>query len=178
MDAPNCGSPPTLHQDPAGNLFCGFGADGGVLDCLESSGDGVCCLGGAIGGGMFDPQICAATPAGCTNGGDGGTGQSAAVPISCYQVADCTTAGFTGAVACCLQGGILENPAPGCTYPRATHGTAVVCEGTAPGADAAATTTGACATGELQICSAQSDCPTGTTCTAAKWKIFQVGLCL
>ena len=175
----NCGSSPTLHADPAGTLFCGYQTDGGTLECVASSGDDVCCLGGEIGG-AFAPQMCAVTPAGCTNGSDGGidAGQTPAVPISCYQVADCTNAGFSGAVACCLQGGILENPAPGCTYPKATHGNAVVCEGTAPGADAAATTTGACATGEIQICSAQSDCPTGTTCTAAKWKIFQVGLCL
>jgi hypothetical protein len=96
-------------------------------------------------------------------------------------VTDCTGAGFSGAVACCLQGATAPAIVPGCTYPRAKAGTAVVCEGTPggdAGTDAAATTTGTCAVGEVQLCSSQSDCPTGTTCTAGKWKIFQVGFCM
>jgi hypothetical protein len=47
-----------------------------------------------------------------------------------------------------------------------------VCEGTAGG-----TTATACAAGETQVCSSQADCPTGTTCTAGKWKLYQLGFC-
>jgi hypothetical protein len=28
------------------------------------------------------------------------------------------------------------------------------------------------------MCSQQSDCPSGTTCTAGRWKIYEVGFCL
>jgi hypothetical protein len=81
---------------------------------------------------------------------------------------------MTGTIACCLQGAALENPAPGCTWPKATAGTAIACENSGTGA----VTTGACAAGETQICQQQSDCPAGTICTAGKWKTFEVGFCL
>jgi hypothetical protein len=61
----------------------------------------------------------------------------------------------------------------GCGYPKATQGTAVVCESSDAGV-----APGACAAGEVELCSSQADCPTGTTCTPGKWKIFQVGFCL
>jgi hypothetical protein len=35
----------------------------------------------------------------------------------------------------------------------------------------------ACATGEVQICSADQDCPSGMHCIPGKWKIYQIGFC-
>lgn len=164
----NCGSTPTLHTDPAGSIFCGFATDGGTLICGTGQ---ECCLGGALGGGTYAPEQCAATGSICANGGSADAGGSAALPIECNQIADCTTDGVA-ATACCLQGATAPAPAPGCTYPRARAGTGIVCEnGTGAGPTA-------CAAGEVNICSSQADCPTGTTCTAGKWKIFQVGFCL
>jgi hypothetical protein len=159
-----CGSVPSLHPDPAGTIFCGFGADGGSLSCQTGQ---ECCLGGSLGGGTFGPQECATYGSTCTNGGDPDAGGSLAIPIACLQIADCTANGVASAGACCLQGATAPADQPGCTYPRSKSGSAIVCE-TAP----------ACAVGEVQICSSQADCPTGTTCTPGKWKIFQVGFCL
>jgi hypothetical protein len=163
VDAASCGSPPTLHLELPGTIFCGFGADGGLLTCDVGE---ECCLGGALGGGMYAAQVCQATGSTCTLG----TGP---IPIACNQGADCTANGVGGAVACCLQGAKGPAPKPGCTYPAAQDGTAVACEtsGPAPGP-------GVCAAGEIQICESQADCPTGTTCVPGKWKIFQVGFCM
>jgi hypothetical protein len=163
----DCGSTPTLHLDPAGTIFCGYGSDGGKVDCLTGT---QCCLGGEIGGGVFAPEQCTSRAATCDNGGQPDAGGSLAIPIACMQIADCTANGVTGASACCLQGGSSPS-AMSCSYPKAKDGTAVVCEtgGASPGT---------CAAGETQICSSQSDCPSGTTCTAGKWKLFQVGFCL
>jgi hypothetical protein len=163
---PDCGSTPTLHLDPAGTIFCGYGADGGKVECLTGT---ECCLGGSLGGGTFAPEQCGARSSTCTNGGEPDAGGSLAIPIACMQIADCTANGVTSAAACCLQG--ATSPTATCAYPKAQYGTAVVCE-------TGNTSPGTCAAGELQICSSQSDCPTGTTCTAGKWKIFQVGFCL
>jgi hypothetical protein len=162
--AVNCGSNPTLHVDTAGTIFCGYDFDAGAdLSCTTGQ---QCCLGGYLDGGTFAEQVCStwsATGTGCTNPpGD-------SIGIACGQNADCTANGFTGShVACCLQGATA--PADmGCTYPKATLGTAVVCESTSGNG---------CAAGEIQICSATSDCPTGMTCTPGKWKLFQVGFCM
>jgi hypothetical protein len=164
--APDCGSTPTLHLDPGGTIFCGYGADGGKVDCLTGT---ECCLGGDLGGGTFAPEQCGARGATCHNGGEPDAGGSLAIPIACMQIADCTANGVASAAACCLQG--ATSPLAVCTYPKAEYGTAVVCE-------TGNTSPGTCAAGELQICSSQSDCPSGTTCTAGKWKLFQVGFCL
>jgi hypothetical protein len=158
----SCGSTPSLHVDTGGTIFCGFG-DAGDLDCVIGQ---ECCLGGYLGNDVFGPQACSAFGSVCTNGGVPDTG-TPAIAMQCAQVADCTANGVTGAASCCLQGANAPADAPGCTYPKAVGGTAVVCE-----------TTSACATGEVQICSQQSDCPTGTTCTPGKWKVLQVGFCL
>lgn len=163
--AVNCGSNPTLHADSAGTIFCGFDFDAGAdLNCTTGH---QCCLGGLLDGGAFAEQACSTWHAGgtgCTNPpGD-------SIGIACGQNADCTANGFSGNnVACCLQG--AQGPAvpAGCTYPKATYGTAVVCESTSG--------TG-CAAGEIRICSATSDCPTGMVCTPGKWKLFQVGFCM
>ena len=163
----NCGAIPTLHMDPAGSVYCGYGVDGGSLVCGTGQ---ECCLGGAIGVNTYAPDECAATGTSCTNGGTADAGGSAAIPIACQQIADCTADGVA-ATACCLQGATAPAPAPGCTYPRSRSGSAIVCEGTGTGPTA-------CAAGEVNICSSQADCPSGTTCTAGKWKIFQVGFCL
>jgi hypothetical protein len=159
---PDCGSTPTLHATEAGTIYCGF-TDAGSLDCPTGQ---QCCLGGSLGGGQFAPEQCATYGSACTNGADGG-----AVAIECAQVSDCTANGNTKATACCLQGATLATVA-GCSYPKYSHGTAIVCEGTAgPGAATA------CAAGETQICTGDVDCPSGMHCTAGKWKIFQLGFC-
>jgi Cys-rich repeat protein len=169
----DCGSIPQLRPNPAGDVYCGFGADGGHIECLADAGQGYCCLGGSLGGGQYAPQICAAMAAGCVNGAPD-AGGSAAIPIECNQISDCPTNGSPGASACCLQGASAPAEVAGCGYLKSKGGTAIVCEGTGGGADAAAT---ACAAGEVQICSANSDCPTGTTCQPGKWKIYQIGFC-
>jgi hypothetical protein len=161
---------PTLHPNPPGDLYCFKGADGGTLDCVADSGTGYCCLGGSVGGGQYAPQICAAQASGCTNGAPD-AGGTAAQAIQCAQISDCAQNGAPGATACCIQGASAPAVVPGCGYPKSKGGTAVVCEGTGGGAATA------CAAGEVQICSSQADCPTGTTCKPGKWKVFQIGFC-
>ena len=167
VNGPDCGKIPSLHANPAGDVYCGYGADGGTIDCLTGT---QCCLGGSIGGGMYDPQVCSnwnALGTGCDNPDGGGIG------IACNQISDCTANGMANATACCLQGASAA-PVTGCGYDKAKNGTAIVCEGNGDGGTGAT----ACAVGETQICSSNADCPTGTTCQAGKWKIYQVGFCL
>jgi hypothetical protein len=157
-----------LHPGNAGgDIYCGYGTDGGSLSCGTGT---ECCVGGEIGtSGTYDPQICApwnAGGTGCTNP-EGG-----AIGVACNQVSDCTANGSTGAVACCLQGASLGAVA-GCTYQHAKDGTAIICESSGSGDGG----TGTCAAGELQVCTQQSDCATGT-CTAVTWKLFQIGVCM
>jgi Cys-rich repeat protein len=64
----------------------------------------------------------------------------------------------------------------GCSYLKSTKGSAIVCEGTGGGADGGVTST-ACATGEVQVCSSDADCPSGMSCQPGKWKIYQIGFC-
>ena len=165
---PECGATPTLHPDEAGTIFCGFD---GVSDLLCPTGQ-ECCLGGYLGDAGFAPQACAAQGAACPNEGTSDAG-AGAIPIACMQISDCTANGVVNATGCCLQGATAPAPVAGCGYDKATLGTAVVCE-SAAGASGPA----ACANGEVQLCSSAADCPTGTTCTPGKWKIFQVGFCL
>ena len=158
----DCGAGPAMVERAPGDISCGEGADGGELSCLLSSGEGVCCLGGREGV-AYAPPMCAPDALGCTNG-------TSAIPIECSQISDCPTAGAT---ACCLQGGPLLSHGDGCDQqPSVTGGSAVVCEGTTGGMPTS------CLLGEVQICSSQADCPNGTTCTMAKWKTLQVGVCL
>jgi hypothetical protein len=63
----------------------------------------------------------------------------------------------------------------GCTYLKSTHGTAIVCEGA--GGEGGVSNATACAAGEVQICSADLDCPSGMHCMPGKWKIYQLGFC-
>lgn len=158
-----CNPPPTLMPNPPGVLQCGP-ADGGTLECTASSGSGVCCLGGPVGGGTYLPDFCRPNPADCSvNLPDSGS----ALPIECWQVADCTASGIGGAQSCCIQGATPPTRFPGCSYLRSKGGTGVMCE-----------TTAACPMGSVQVCSSQADCPAGTTCQAGYWKIFDVGFCL
>lgn len=188
---------PSLHPETtAGSIFCGYGAGdaGAKITCTAGS---ECCLGGSTGGtkSTFFPEQCAGYGDTCPNQVDGGS--EIAVPIACNQIADCTANGLTTATACCLQGATIA-AVPGCGFNKAKNGTAIVCEnngtvlvpstgsgdggaedGAAPAGDAgggggAAT---ACAGGELQVCAVDSDCPTGKTCVAGKWKIYQMGFC-
>ena len=165
--AESCNSEPTLRPQPGGTLYCdGSGAaDGGVLDCETGQ---QCCLGGEVGG-TFDPQECVKWGRACKNGGaaDAGTGNFPAIPIACQQVADCAANGDTTAKSCCLQGATAPADPPGCDYLKSTLGTAIVCEKSAT-----------CAAGEVQVCQQQADCPAGTTCTAGRWKIYEIGFCV
>lgn len=167
----DCGSIPTLHPNPAGDIYCGYAGDAGALDCVADSGTGWCCLGGKVGTG-YAPQICGANSAACIADGDPDAGPSGAgVPIQCNQIGDCAGNGSAGATACCLQGSPGFVTVPGCGYGKAKGGTAVVCEGTGGGAATM------CAAGEVNLCLADTDCPSGMHCVAGKWKIFQVGYC-
>lgn len=160
--SPDCGSIPGLHPNPAGDIFCGYGAaDGGTLDCLTGQ---QCCLGGSIGGGQFAAEECSTWTtdgSGCNNPDGGGLG------ITCNQTSDCTANGPDAGYASCCLVGASEATVPGCGYPKAKNGSSVICE-----------TTASCQSGEIQICSSQSDCPSGKTCTAGKWKLYQLGFCL
>jgi hypothetical protein len=168
----DCGAIPHLHENPPGDIYCGYGADAGPLDCLASAGDGMCCLGGSLGNGEYAAQVCSPNAmVGCPNGGED-AGGTPAIPIQCNQIADCTANGFQGAGACCLQGASAPSASAGCDDLTSRAGTAIVCEGSAGGGATA------CAAGEVQICSSNVDCPSGTTCTPGKWKIFQLGFCL
>jgi len=149
-------------------VFCGV-ADAGPLLCTPTE---ECCLGGALGGGAFAPEQCGTFGAACTNMGVEDAG-APAIPVECAQISDCVANGMTQAVACCLQGATAPALVPGCTYVKATMGTAVVCESNDLVAAPAP-----CNAGETQMCSSQADCPAGTTCTPGRWKIFQVGFCL
>jgi hypothetical protein len=160
-----CGTSPTLHTTDAGSIFCGYN-DAGSFACGVGT---QCCLGGKVGS-SFDPEDCVSFGATCdnpapTDAGGGG------LPIQCGQISDCTANGITGA-ACCLQGTAAPATVPGCTYAKATNGTGVVCEASDAGGGVPA-----CAAGEVQICSSDSDCPTGQTCTPMKWKLYQMGYC-
>jgi hypothetical protein len=153
----SCGSTPTLHDTTAGSIYCDS-----MLTC---SGRQQCCLGGALGGGTYAADSCTPLGSGCSNGGNPDAGGSPGIPIECEQVADCRANGVAGAASCCLQSATTPADPAGCSYPRATLGSAIVCE------------TSACADGETTVCSSQADCPAGTTCTAGKWKILQLGFC-
>ncbi len=149
---------PTIHQTEAGTIYCGF-TDAGSLDCPTGQ---ECCLGGKTGN-TFAPEQCANWGGVCNN-----PPPDAGTPIECADIADCTANGQSGKV-CCLQGAGAPTMVAGCNYPKISGGSAIVCE----------TPTGnACASGETQICESDSDCPTGKTCTAGKWKLFQLGFCM
>jgi hypothetical protein len=167
----DCGAKiPTLHPNPAGDIYCGYapGDAGTTIDCVADSGTGWCCLGGSLGGGAYAPQICAANSAGCIADGDPDAGHAGA-PIQCNQISDCAGNGMAGATACCLQGAAMETCSGGFT--KAYGGNGIVCEGTGGGAATA------CLAGEIQICSTAADCPTGTMCKPGKWKLFNIGFC-
>lgn len=160
-----------LHQSDGGTIFCGYNGDASVT-C--TTGD-QCCLGGGLGpSGGYAPDECAAFGSTCTNGDnpDAGTDYSEGIPIECNQIADCVANGQTGATACCLVGAKGPDPVTGCTYNKYSDGTQVRCEGSSGG------TATACLAGETQICSSNADCPTGTTCVAAKWKVYDLGFCV
>ncbi len=158
-----CGSTPTLHPTEAGTIYCGF-SDAGALDCPTGQ---QCCLGGKSGT-TFDPEKCMTFGATCDNPSpDAST--SPGIPIECGQNSDCTANNLSGNV-CCLQGATAPAVVSGCTYYKATGGTAIKCETASAGA-----CTGS---GDVQICSSTADCPTGKTCTPMKWKIYQMGFCM
>jgi clumping factor A len=162
----SCGTVPTLHPTEAGALYCGLNADASVLTCTPGQ---MCCVGGSTGTGGFYPDSCSAWGLACQNGVlDGGPG--APVTVECNQIADCRANGAAGATACCLRDA-NNATVPGCGFPKLASGSDIVCEGDA-GGDAATP----CPVGEYQVCTSQADCASGT-CTAGKWKIFQLGTC-
>jgi hypothetical protein len=166
--SPACGVTPTLHVNTPGSMYCGYSSTGTMLTCQTGA---QCCLGGPLGGGMYAPQECdpwTGGGSGCMNPVGGG-----AIGIACNQIADCAANGFTGTIACCLQGATVPAMPAGCDYLKSTHGTAIVCEDVGD----SGVTAGTCAAGEVQICSADVDCPSGMQCVPGKWKIFEVGFC-
>jgi hypothetical protein len=172
----DCGTTPSQHLSEAGTIFCGFG-DAGDQYCGIGE---QCCLGGAVAGG-FAPDECAVYGATCTNGGgDAGTANEQPLQIQCNQISDCRANGNTGATACCLAGNAKcatgytcgSSQTGTCAYPKYSDGTGVVCEG-----DGGGNTATLCQAGEIQVCTQQSDCVTGTTCTFGKWKIVNLGFC-
>jgi hypothetical protein len=153
-----CKSDPTLHPSPGGTIYCGFDADGGTLSCNTGE---QCCVGGSLGGNMFAPDVCSTWGMPCTNP----PGKGLAVP--CEQPSDCTANGKANNI-CCLMG-TAPAQVPGCDAAnlKASGGQGTQCM--------AATTCGA---GNTQLCLADSDCPTGQTCHAFRWKIIQLGACM
>lgn len=187
-----CKSDPRLHASTPGDIFCGY-TDAGHFDCMTGQ---QCCLGGKQGSG-FAPETCTTWGDTCSNGTN-------PIPIECEQPQDCAANGKPGAV-CCLKGGAsVPAPVAGCDPGdlKSKGGKAIVCEGggtvgdagaTDGGADGSATDDGGgasdagaadagaatgCATGELQVCESQSDCPSGKTCTPTRWKLYEIGVCL
>lgn len=158
----DCGSIPQLRTSEAGTIFCGYLPDGGPgFNCNLGQ---QCCLGGSTGGGSFADQKCVGFGAACDN-----PPPDAGTPIECTQNADCTANGQPSSDVCCLQGAGAPAIVAGCGYYKSQGGKQITCEA----ADA-----GACASGEIQVCSQQADCPTGKTCTPMKWKLYQLGFCM
>jgi hypothetical protein len=175
---PDCGTIPGLHTSAAGSLFCGYDDAGAHITCTTGQ---ECCLGGSNGTtskSPFFPEECATYGSACPNQIDGG--YDLAVPIACNQISDCIANGQTSATACCLQGATIA-PVAGCGYNKAKGGSAIVCEGSGDGGaaagDAGTPTATACGINELQVCTGDADCPSGMTCKAGKWKIYQLGFC-
>jgi hypothetical protein len=171
-----CKTDPSLHPETTvGTIFCGYQPDGGpAFDCMKGN---QCCLGGSIGGGLYAPEQCSPFGTVCSNPAPvNGTGGG--LPIECNQVADCTANGKANS-ACCLQGGASQPSAvAGCDSAdlKSSGGSGIVCEGKG-GDGGGGGATPACAAGEIQICAIDTDCPTGMTCTAMRWKLYEVGYC-
>ena len=168
---------PQLHPNPAGDVYCGYASDdaGGTISCLADSGTQQCCLGGTLGSG-YAPQACVAF--GLPNCAADTAEGTKPYPIQCNQVSDCAANGAVGA-ACCLQG-VTSTPAAqaGCTptWYKQSGGSGIACE--APDGGAAGGAVPSCAQGEVQVCSADVDCPAGMVCQAMSWKIFDIGFCM
>jgi hypothetical protein len=65
-----------------------------------------------------------------------------------------------------LKAATLPAIVPGCGYFKAIGGSGAFCEqGTT------------CAAGETRLCESNADCAAGQSCTAFKWKIYQLGFC-
>ena len=159
----DCGSIPKLHVSEAGAIFCGYPADGGSsFSCTTGT---QCCLGGGKSPNFF-PEDCEGFGTVCQNPGPD-AGVPSGIAIECNQNADCTANGKSGNV-CCLQGAGAPALQQGCGYYKSQGGTAITCE-------QGATCSGAT---DIQICSADTDCPQGKTCTPMKWKLYQLGFCM
>ncbi len=146
------GNPPNVHPSDGGPtaLFCGFKAnDGGTLACDPHT--QLCCVGGKQGTGFADP-VCIAAGGTCMNGMN-------PKPIACEDQNDCPTAGNL----CCYTGAVPQND-PACGYYYASSNIATNC----------ATT---CAAGQSRICTSDSQCATGQTCTPFKSIYFGLGFC-
>lgn len=187
-DSGSCKSPPSLHAGTAGDLFCGYPNDAGVwvdagsftcgtsgsCDCNPGN---ICCLGGSAGGGQYYPEQCAPW----ADGIDAGVGACAAnkgLPIECEQTSDCTSNGAPTGSICCLTGN-PSAPAPSptnCTADlKSSGGTGIVCTLPSDGG----VTAGQCPnSGDLQVCETQGECTGGKTCTAIRWKLYEIGVCL
>lgn len=163
-DASACKTPPSLHPGAAGAIFCGYGAgDAGSITCAAGQ---ECCIGNGTSSAGYAPDECSTYGTPCTNS----TIDAGGLPVECEQTSDCTVNnGDAGGYVCCLQG-VTGGPQPVAGCPgdyKATGGKGVACEQAT-----------SCAAGESQVCSADTDCPTGMHCQAFRWKIIQLGYCM
>ena len=180
-----CKTAPSLHPGNPGSLFCGylddasvFGGPDGSSTCSGSGscscGTGFeCCLGGSLGGGQYAPQICSTWGGGCNN-----PPPDAGVPIECEQTSDCTANGAPTGSICCLTGNPsapAPDPGPSCPLDlKSSGGSSIGCVVPADAGAAAGTCPNS---GDLQVCETQAECPSGKTCTAIRWKLYEIGVC-
>jgi hypothetical protein len=146
--ARDCGAAPTLHPTPSAGVFCPFQATDAGPNCAATPGEHCCIYPKAAS----KPATCNTLAQGCDVDIDAGGSD-----FECDEPADCV-----GGQICCMDGKAVKDPA--CYY----FGSLVrqtKCRA------------GGCNTGELTVCSAQSQCATGT-CTALDTKGKELGVCL
>jgi hypothetical protein len=152
-----CKTPPTLHPDDGGTIYCPFGPDGSAIYCSATT--TVCCIGGGTSG-NYQVSKCQDKAMECDNPSADAAGP--ARRVECEDSLNCGTSGI-----CCAKGGVPSDM--GCGYPLEKPSfsqTTCVTDG------------GACALGDFQLCSSQAECPMGKTCTAARTSIgVQIGFC-
>lgn len=200
-----CKSDPTLHAGTPGDIFCGY-TDAGSFSC--STGQQCCLggklgtgfapeacetFGGTCTNGSGplpiecqQPEDCAAnakTGAVCCLQG----GASLPAPVSGCDAKDLKSQGGSGIVCEMPHANPVAGSDAGTSDAGEPDGGASDAGSSDAGSSADAAPqadsgtgggVGSCAAGELQVCEAQSDCPTGKTCTPTRWKLYEIGVCL
>jgi hypothetical protein len=157
--AADCKTPPVLHPDDGGNIYCPFGPDGSAIECSATT--TVCCIGGGTSG-NYQVSKCQDKAMDCDN-----PAPDAAGPARRVECEDSLNCGTTG--VCCAKGGVPSDM--GCGFPL---------EKPSFSATRCVTDGGACGSGEFQLCSeATGECPMGMTCVAARTSIgVEIGFCM